>query len=361
MASAEAWNLTFVCGDAMNSRFNWKSFVTLHCAGSDWRMPWGASDPGAGPPGVASDRIRSLPVEIPRNEPLRVQTFYDRPDIVSDEDLAAVLKQIQPPFDRKEMSPNHVEHALRTWGVDAIFQDPDIISGQEMLEFLTDHAKYMESWGEEIRPLLLERPAGIEVRWGTETGASYHHDTCFASVTEAGPRSIPPCTGRSGPMQRCMTLSSSRNSRFPARRTGVRMDRDGLRILDPADAGMDRRRRTALLLRLDRQTADAGLAAAMGVCSGTHRVYSLMVLIQLDDEYDILSTEIRGRGVRVLERSSGQHHRIPVRGGILALQLAGWGRRRRQSGRRTGVPPDHRHRASSGMAFDRPEGSASAG
>lgn len=57
------------------------------------------------------------PVPIPREQPLVVEPLYDRPDFVSDEDLAAVLRQVRPLFDREQMKPNYVEHALRAWGV----------------------------------------------------------------------------------------------------------------------------------------------------------------------------------------------------------------------------------------------------
>lgn len=40
----------------------------------------------------------------------------------------------------------------------------------------------------------------------------------------------------------------------------------------------------------------------IGVCSGTHRVYSLMLLIRLDDEFDILSDAARERSSAHLER-----------------------------------------------------------
>ena len=68
-----------------------------------------------------------------RREPLVVRPLYDRPDIVSDEELAAVLRQVRPRFSRDELRPNHVEHALRTWGVDAEFADPEVLSGADMM------------------------------------------------------------------------------------------------------------------------------------------------------------------------------------------------------------------------------------
>ena len=58
--------------------------------------------------------------------------MYDDPQVVSDRELAAVLAKVRPKFPPKERRPNFVEHALRTWGVDATFSDPDVMSGIEM-------------------------------------------------------------------------------------------------------------------------------------------------------------------------------------------------------------------------------------
>jgi hypothetical protein len=59
-------------------------------------------------------------------------------------------------------------------------------------------------------------------------------------------------------------------------------------------------------------------ASRFGVCGGTHRVYSLMVLLRLDDEHHLLSPMMRDR---VFE------HLIGVRDAIAASQHSGgeWG------------------------------------
>ena len=102
-------------------------------------------------------------VAIPRREPLSVSPLYDRDDmpaIVSEEEVAYVLKRIRPRFERKGLRPNLVEHALRTWGVDATFGDPAVMSGADLAAFLTDHGRFLDSWGEAEEPLLQVRPAG---------------------------------------------------------------------------------------------------------------------------------------------------------------------------------------------------------
>lgn len=240
------------------------------------------------------------PVRIPREEPYRIQPLYNRPDIVSDDDLAAVLEKIQPRFSPREMKPNHIEHALRTWGVTATFQNPNALSGQAMLEFLTDHGAYIESWGESVRPLLEEKPTGIRIRWGTETGASYHHDHYLACVTEAG---APLNTPIFGPSRRDDTLydviqESLRDFRLDEREIEWTAMAFGLWIAPTKEwIGSGGRHYSfdllaKRLLRGEKQ---------IGVCSGTHRVYSLVLLIRLDDDFDILTDPIRSEVYAHLE------------------------------------------------------------
>ena len=91
---------------------------------------------------VVVQKPRFTPVEINRNEPLEVAPLYDEPEVVSDEDLAAVLYQIQPAFKPEDLKPNSVEHALRTWRVKAKFQEPGVMSGEEMRDFLLDYGRF---------------------------------------------------------------------------------------------------------------------------------------------------------------------------------------------------------------------------
>lgn len=232
------------------------------------------------------------PVPVERTEPYQIVREYNRPDLISDEDLAAVLEKIQPRFDRHEMRPNHIEHALRTWGVTATFQNPHAVSGQEMLEFLTDHGSYIESWGDEVKPLLEEKPSGIRIRWGTETGASYHHDHWLACVTEAG---APLNTPVFGPSRRNDTLydviqESLRDFRLDERETEWTAMAFGLWIPPTKEWIGSGGRRYSFDLLAERLLRGH---KQLGVCSGTHRVYSLMLLVRLDDEFDILSDDVR--------------------------------------------------------------------
>ncbi|MEZ6148163.1 MAG: hypothetical protein R3B91_22560 [Planctomycetaceae bacterium] len=240
------------------------------------------------------------PVVIPRTQPLVVEPLYDRPDLVSDEELAAVLDRVLPRFHHRHTKPNFVEHAIRIWGVDAEFDHPQAMSGHDMEGFLTDHARYAASWGTEVEPLVVDRPNGLAIRWGRETGGSVHHDHWLASLTEAGVSIDTPVYG---PARRGMHIGeviqeSLRDFRLDERETEWTAMAFGL-WLPPTRAwvGSGGRQYSFDLLarRLMRGQKE------LGVCSGTHRVYSLMLLIRLDDEFDILSADTRAEAYAHLE------------------------------------------------------------
>lgn len=239
-------------------------------------------------------------VDLPRSRPLTVAPLYDDPQLVSDEQLAAVLLRIRPKFDPRNIKPNFVEHALRTWRADAEFTEPGIMSGREMVEFLTDHGKYLISWGNDVPPLLVDRSAGVDIRWGKDAGASVHHDHWLASLTEAGvERSHPLQT----PAQRDMTLEAAlqqalRDFRLDERETEWSAMAFGL-WLPPQRSWKTADGRVASFDMLARRLLRGH--KQFGVCRGTHRVYSMMLILRLDDEFDILSEGVHDEVYRHLE------------------------------------------------------------
>ena len=240
-------------------------------------------------------------VVVPREKPLVISPLYDRPDLISDEDLAAVLKQVQPRFSRQSLRPNYVEHALRTWGVGAEFQDPAVLSGQELTEFLTDNGKFINSWGKAIAPLLKDLPTGVAIRFDRTEGGSVHHDHWLASLTEAGVTLKTPVysPGRRNATIHTVLDQALRDFRLDERETEWTAMAFGLWIAPQKQwVGGDGRHYSFDLLsqRLRRGQKE------LGVCSGTHRVYSLMALIRLDDEFkDTLSDDERKNALAYLK------------------------------------------------------------
>jgi hypothetical protein len=231
-------------------------------------------------------------VPVARDVPLRVPGLYNAPELVSDAELAAVLKQVRPKFGPKNLKPNYVEHALRIWGVDATFADPEVMSGRQMQEFLTDHGKYLASWGEKIEPLLLEKEDGVSIRWGKSEGGSVHHDHWLACLTEAGVRLDEPVYMPSSRQKniRDVLQQALLDFRVDERETEWSALAFGL-WLPPVRNWQSTDGREMSFDLLARRLLRGKLT--LGVCHGTHRLYSMMLLVRLDDDFKILSPEIR--------------------------------------------------------------------
>lgn len=235
-------------------------------------------------------------VEIPRTSPLTVSPLYDRtdmPEIVSEEEVAYVLKRIRPRFERKGLRPNLVEHALRTWGVDATFADPAVMSGADLAGFLTDHQKYIQSWSATETPLLEERPQGIAVRYGRVNSGSVHHDHWLASLTEAGATLSTPVygPGRRGDSIETVLREALRDFHLDEREAEWTAMAYGLWLPPTHEwigAGGRKYSFDLIAHRLMRGECETG------VCVGTHRVYSLVLLMRLDDQFpEVLSDPVR--------------------------------------------------------------------
>jgi hypothetical protein len=231
-------------------------------------------------------------VKIERSSPLRVEPLYDDPQLVTDEELAAVLRQVLPKFGADKLKPNFVEHALRIWGADARFYDEGAMSGAQMCEFLVDHGKYLASLGPDVAPLLNDAAVGVSVRWGREPGASVHHDHWLASLSEAGVAlNEQVFTPRPGTHTLADVLRQAlADFRPDERETEWSALAFGLWLPPVREWTTLEGRRVSFdmlarrLLRGDQR---------FGVCHGTHRVYSLVVLLRLDQSFHILSDDVR--------------------------------------------------------------------
>jgi len=260
------------------------------------RMPWRLLTQGD---------VALPTIDIPRNKPLEITPLFDRadlPEIVSEEELAYVLKRIRPRFEPRQMRPNLVEHALRTWGLDAQFSDPEVPSGQTLGEFLTDHGRFAASWGEQEQELLVERPAGIEIRYGRTRSGSVHHDHWLASLTEAGVSRDTPVygPGRRGDSIDTVLREALVNFRLDEREAEWTALAYGLWLPPTTRWTGSGGRQYSFDLIAQRLMRGEG---EKGVCNGTHRVYSLVVLLRLDDQFpEVLSDDVRPVAQRHLER-----------------------------------------------------------
>jgi hypothetical protein len=252
---------------------------------------------------LRTGRVDYPPIDIPRQEPLRITPLYNDPQLISDEDLAAVLRQIQPRFSARKTKPNYIEHALRAWGIDATFRDKYAMSGRQMADFLLNHGKYLASWGVETEPLLQEEETGVSIRWGKVEGASVHHDHLLACLTEAGISLNEPVFT---PNHHQKTINdvlqqALRDFRVDERETEWSLLGYGL-WLPPINKWKNNEGREITFDLLGERMLRGAMPE--GVCHGTHRIYSLMALIRLDDQFDnkLITTETHDRIMSHLKR-----------------------------------------------------------
>jgi hypothetical protein len=246
---------------------------------------------------VARMTHRPIPLnlDLSRTKCASVEPLYNDPEVVSDEELAAVLKKIVPRFSRSHLRPNLVEHAMRTWGSEIVFHNADAISGPQMKDFLTDTAKYIDSWGKGNPPLMEPLADGIHVRWGEDLSSSVHHDHTLAALTEAGlPIDAPVFTTARAMHVRDVLAEALRDFRLDERETEWSAMSFALWLAPQKDArwfnGEGRQISFDMLAeRLMRNHKQDG------VCLGTHRVYSLMLLVRLDEQSGnvLISSETR--------------------------------------------------------------------
>eukprot|EP00913_Durusdinium_trenchii_P028283 g26511.t1 len=132
----------------------------------------------------AGESAQQLPKILDR--PVEVRPQYDRPAVISDQQLQQVLHHLRPRLRGPRPRINHVDHALRFWGWQAKFKDPACLSGEEMRALLTDNRRFLSYWGKQAQPLLLETDYGYDTRTqqGAATSSHVHHTV--ATLAEIG-------------------------------------------------------------------------------------------------------------------------------------------------------------------------------
>lgn len=233
--------------------------------------------------------IRGVPplTDVPfvNRNPAVVTPLYDEPQVVSDEQLLQVLTKVLPHFSRERLKPNFVEHALRIWGSEVTFDDPQVLSGPEMTEFLLDSGRYAASWGDAATPVLEANDGGVHVRWGIDTTTSVHHDHMLACLAEAGVGLDRPVftTARRTNLQQILS-EALRDFRPDERETEWSVMGFVLYLMPQQTTSWHNSegRRITLDMLADRLMRGH---RKKGVCLGTHRIYSLMAMLRLDDEF----------------------------------------------------------------------------
>lgn len=230
----------------------------------------------------------------PRPEPLRIRPQYDYDWIVTDDQLRRVLEQLQPRFRGDKPRINHVDHALRFWGSSAIFPDPRALSGKEMRDLLTKHSKFREEWGAKTPPLLTGSARDVKVRLREGASTSSHVDHTLATLAECGtPVDYPIQTPTAQATVKSLLAHSLRE--FSVNQIEYEWSALIYALYLPQKMWLSKEGQEItfdlLADRIMRQRY------SQGVCFGNHRLYTLAILLRVDDSEGILSPEMRTRAI----------------------------------------------------------------
>jgi hypothetical protein len=226
-----------------------------------------------------------------RETPLSVLPTYDVEQVVTDQQLQRVLRRLVPLDQQRATRINHVDHALRFWGIEAEFSQPGVFDGRDLRELLVDHRRFVQLYGNEPAPLLIDEPPGVGVRVQEGPATSSHVDHTMASLAEVGtPLDYPVRTASREATFRDLVVSSLRS--FSLNQLEYEWSALTYTLLLPPHRSWvtsegQRLDFDMLARRIMRQ------AMPQGVCFGNHRLYTLAIMLRVDEEYPLLSPESR--------------------------------------------------------------------
>ncbi|MEX0794173.1 MAG: hypothetical protein WD045_13640 [Pirellulaceae bacterium] len=232
--------------------------------------------------------VDSLPPWTVR--PHQVTLAYDLPEAITDDQLLEVLHALRPRLNHPQPKINHVDHALRFWGPTATFTDPACLSGAEMFRILADQKTFHERWGTAEPAFIRWGEFGPEFRTGEGSASASHVDHTLGTWSEIG-----------APLDQTIRFAvaadeagsdgqTTLREMLSAALRGFRVNQLEYEWTTVAAASyatgptfflsQDGERVTFDLLaeRLMRQGFNEG------VCFGNHRLYSLALLLQFDEQ-----------------------------------------------------------------------------
>jgi hypothetical protein len=264
--------------------------------------------------GWAAYRAAALSAEraLPhwRNEPLEVAPLYDDPEVVSDEQLRAALGRLVPRFRGKRVSVASVDHAIRFWGPNATFADPDCLSGEELRRLLLDHKAFAAYYGAETPALLVDTDAGVRLRVQEGVASSSHYDHTLAGLAEVGtPLDFPVRTPERQTTLAAVLEQSLRD--FSLNQVEYEWSALAYALyLPPSTHWVSTEGQTIDFDRLARRIMRQRLP--QGVCLANHRMHALVVLLRVNEQIPILSEagriEITDYLKRVTEKLVASQH-----------------------------------------------------
>ncbi len=242
-----------------------------------------------------------------RNVPLTITPLYDRPRVISDEQLQVVLHKLRPRLRGEKPKINHIDHALRFWGLTATFADPECLSGVEMREVLVNNNRFAKEWGADHAPLLMTDGNGVRVRTREGLATASHVDHTLAGLAEIGtPLDLPIQTPNGASTVRAILEQSLRDFSLNQIEYEWSALAYALYVI-PVDNWYSHEGQRITFDRLADRIMRQGLNE--GVCMGNHRLHALVMMLRVDDQTPILSVEGRQRIIAHLQDATGRYVR----------------------------------------------------
>jgi hypothetical protein len=236
----------------------------------------------------------------PLNEkPLGIRPLYDCPDVVSDEQLRRALLRLRPRLAGPKTLLADVDHALRCWGPDARFDDPEFASGADLRALLTDTRRFTELYGPAQPSAMYDTPFGVCCRVKEGLATTSHADHTLACLAEVGtPLSFPVFTPSRQTNYRAMVEQSVHD--FNLSQIEYEWSAKTFALFLPPTTRWQSTEGQTLSFDL---LADRIMRERLprGVCYGMHRLYGLMAYLRLDGQTPILSPGMRERISRFLK------------------------------------------------------------
>ena len=220
-------------------------------------------------------------------QPRSVDALYNYPMVVSDTQLESVLNKIRPRFSKQPAKTNFVDHALRLWRTEVEFGD-EAIDGNELRDLLINHDTFGRQWGEEEPPLLVPTPRGIAVRTQEGRSTVSHVDHLLGSLAEVGTPLDFEVVAHGKEKTRLVELVQNAVHSFRLNQKEYEWttlmlafyakNNDSWYSQEGQKLNFD-----LLCDRIIRQRQP------LGVCYGQHRLYTLTILLRIDDHMKLES------------------------------------------------------------------------
>ncbi len=240
----------------------------------------------------ASTSQESQPPRL-RQVARQIAPKHDRPEIITDEQLSGLLQILSPPFSAGQLKVNHVEHALRFWGLRATFEEAEGISGAQMHRLLTDHERFKKSWNDDTPPLWTINAQGWQARVEEGAASAAHVDHTLAVLVEAGtPTNFPVRTTLGVVPFRSLVEGSLRNFSLQQPESEWSVLSYAL-LLEPTDGWRTSEGQWITWGDLAERLMQNPLG--QGACFGLHRLYTLAIMLRVDEGEPVLTEQTRSQ------------------------------------------------------------------